>query len=118
MCHYLKNSKVSVSTHDREIKRLRKIFSTLDEYRDESNPFTVKYLMRKEREEQENNVRRICFTREQEQQILKVLDDGKYKVIHKPEIRVIYYLDMFTDQRFDCVLLRWDKVDLRLKKSV
>jgi integrase len=33
--------------------------------------------------------------------------------MHKPEMRVIYYLGMFTGQRFkDCVLLQWDSVNL------
>ncbi len=37
--------------------------------------------------------------------------------MNKPEIRVIYHLGMFTGQRLkDCVLLRWDRVDLTLKK--
>ena len=32
----------------------------------------------------------------------------------KPEIKVVYYLGMLTGQRLkDCVLLRWNKVDLR-----
>ncbi|MEI6054413.1 MAG: tyrosine-type recombinase/integrase [Lentisphaerota bacterium] len=115
--NYLKGSEVSVSTHNRKIKRLRRIFTTLDEYRDEQNPFSSKSLMRKEREEQENEVRRMSFTKEQEQQLLKALSDDKYKVLNKPEIRLIYYLGMFTGQRFkDCILLKWDKVDLRLRK--
>ncbi len=114
---YLKGSEVSVSTHNRKIKRLRRIFSTLDEFRDRINPFLSASLMRKEREEQEEEVRRLSFTKEQEQQLLRVLDADKYKVMHKSEIRVVYYLGMFTGQRFkDCILLRWDKVDLRLRK--
>ena len=115
--NYLKSSEVSVSTHNRKIKRLRRIFETLREYRDEPNPFSSNSLMRKEREEQENEVRRMSFTKDQEQQLLKALSDDKHKVLNKPEIRVIYYLGMFTGQRFkDCILLKWDKVDLRLRK--
>lgn len=115
--HYLRGTNISVSTHYRKIKRLRKIFEVLIDYRDNSNPFVVKSLMRKAREEQEGEVRRLSFTKEQEQQLLKVLEDPKYKVMHKLEIRVIYYLGMFTGQRFkDCILLKWDKVDLRLRK--
>lgn len=114
---HLRKTEISVSTHNRKIKRLRKIFQALSEYLDSSNPFTAKSLMRKVREEQENEVRRLSFTQEQEQAILEVLDNDKYKVMHKPEIKVVYYLGMFTGQRFkDCVLLRWDKVDLNSKR--
>jgi integrase len=114
---HLRKTPISVSTHNRKIKRLRKIFQALSEYRDDNNPLTAKSLMRKAREEQENEVRRMSFSQEQEQSLLKVLDNDKHKVMHKPEIKVVYYLGMFTGQRFkDCVLLRWDKVDLKIKK--
>lgn len=37
--------------------------------------------------------------------------------MHKPEIRVIYYLGMFTGQRLkDCVLLQWQNVDMKHKR--
>lgn len=114
---HLRKTEISVSTHNRKIKRLRKIFQVLSEYLDGNNPFIAKSLMRKAREEQEDEVRRMSFTLKQEQAILEVLDNDKYKVIHKPEIKVVYYLGMFTGQRFkDCVLLRWNKVDLEAKK--
>lgn len=117
LAQHLRESKISVSTHNRKIKRLKRIFEVLSEYRDEPNPFSSNSLMRKEREEQENEVRRMSFTKDQEQQLIKALSDDKYKVLNKPEIRVIYYLGMFTGQRFkDCILLKWDKVDLRLRK--
>ena len=114
---HLRKTQISVSTHNRKIKRIRKIFQVLSEYRDDNNPFTAKSLMRKDREEQENEVRRLSFTREQEQKLLEVLEDNKHKVMHKPEIRIIYHLGMFTGQRFkDCILLRWDKIDLNRKR--
>ena len=110
---YLRTTGISVDTHNRKIKRLRKIFSTLLEYRSEPNPFSSTTLFRKEREEQEISTRRLAFTREQEQALFDVLDNDKFKVLNKPEIRVIYYLGAFTGQRLkDCVLLRWDCVDL------
>jgi integrase len=113
---HLRTTAVSVTTHNRKIKRLRKIFDTLKEYCD-LNPFAAPSIRRKPREEQELNVRRISFTKEQEQKILEVLGDPKYKVMHKSEIRVIYYLGMFTGQRLkDCVLLRWDKLDMERRK--
>ncbi|MDD5699271.1 MAG: tyrosine-type recombinase/integrase [Victivallaceae bacterium] len=59
----------------------------------------------------------MSFSQEQEQKLLEVLKDSKYKVLNKPEIQVIYHLGMFTGQRLkDCVLLRWDKVDLKRKR--
>ncbi len=37
--------------------------------------------------------------------------------MNKPEVRVIYYLGMFTGQRMkDCVLLRWNKINFNLKR--
>ena len=46
-----------------------------------------------------------------------VLDDDKFKVMNKGEIKVIYYLGMFTGQRLkDCVLLRWSKINLEIDR--
>ncbi len=70
-------------------------------------------LFRREREEQGLGVRRLAFSREQEQRIGEVLDDPHYQVLNKPEIRVVYYLGMYTGQRLkDCVLLQWRSIDL------
>ena len=114
---HLRDSGIAVDTHNRKIKRIKKIFETLKEYRSSANPFEAKSLRRKAREEHENGSRRLSFTREQETQLLEALDDENNKVMNKPEIRVIYHLGMFTGQRLkDCVLLRWDKVDLNRKR--
>ena len=111
---HMRKLHIAVDTHNRKIRRLRKIFDVLKEYRTEDNPFIAKSLFRKDREEQGTVARRLGFTREQEEQILQVLDDDKHKVINKPELRVVYYVGMFTGQRFkDCVLLQWDSVDLK-----
>ena len=108
---------LAVDTHNRKIKRLRKIFSTLIEYCPDGSPFQSPVLWRKDREEQEHNTRRLAFTREQEQALLDVLADSTHKVKNKPEIRVIYHLGMFTGQRLkDCVLLQWHKVDLERRR--
>lgn len=113
----LRDSEIAVSTHNRKIRRIRKIFATLSDYSSGTNPFDAKSLRRKEREEQENGTRRISFTHEQEQELLVALEDDSRRVKNKPEIRVIYHLGMFTGQRLkDCVLLRWDKVDLNRKR--
>ena len=109
----LRESQLAVNTHNRKIKRLRKIFSTLAEYCPDGSPFQSSALWRKDREEQEHNTRRLAFTREQEQALLDVLTDSTHKVKNKPEIRVIYHRGMVTGQRLkDCVLLQWHKVDL------
>ena len=113
----LRGNDLAVDTHNRKIRRLKKIFEVLSDYRSDNNPFFAKSLRRKEREEQEHLVRRVSFSREQEAMLLKALEDNNRKVKNKPEIRVIYYLGMFTGQRLkDCVLLRWDKVDLNRKR--
>ena len=109
---YLRTTQISVSTHNRKIVRLRKIFSTLQEYREDGNPFALKVLMRKEREEQDTAVRRIAFTREQEEQLREVLDDPRHRILNKEEIKVIFYIGMYTGQRLkDCVLMQWQNVD-------
>lgn len=114
---HLRTTGISVSTHNRKILRLRKIFATLSAYYSGSNPFTTKSLIRKDREEQENTVRRLAFSSEQEKQLIAVLDDPLHKVMHKHEIKVIYYIGMFTGQRLkDCVLLKWDRIDLEKRR--
>ena len=114
---YLKETGISVHTHNRKLNRLKKIFSVLHEYYEGDNPFLAKSLKRKTREEQEHIVKRVSFTPEQTQQLLAALEDDSNKVMNKPEIRVIYHLGMFTGQRLkDCVLLRWDKVDFKRKR--
>ena len=115
--NYMRQQDLAVDTHNRKIRRLKKIFEVLKDYRNSDNPFLAKSLRRKEREEQANIVRRVSFSREQETMLLEVLEDNNYKVINKPEIRVIYYLGIFTGQRLkDCVMLRWDKVNLNRKR--
>ena len=114
---YLRTTQISVSTHNRKIVRLRKIFTTLQEYREDGNPFALKVLLRKEREEQDTAVRRIAFTREQEEQLRTVLDDPKYRILNKEEIKVVFYIGMFTGQRLkDCVLLQWQNVDMEHRR--
>ncbi len=63
--------------------RIRKVFTILQEYWEGDNPFQAKDLLRKEREEQDQGVRRLAFTREQE---ATLLEDAKYKVIPLPVI--------------------------------
>ena len=110
---HLKASGISVSTHNRKLIRLRRIFSTLDKFREGENPFSLRSLRRKNREEQDVSVRRIAFTREEEERLREVLDDPRYKILHKEEIKVIFHIGMYTGQRLkDCVLMRWQNVDL------
>ena len=113
----MRRQNIAVSTHNRKLKRLRRIFRVLHEYRGEGNPFQSAVLLRKEREEREQDVHRLSFSREQEQQLRDVLADDRYEVMNKNEVRVIYYLGMFTGQRLKaCVLLRWNKIDLKMNR--
>ena len=115
---HMKTLALAVDTHNRRIHRIRKIFEVLKEYcHDADNPFASKSLMRNPREEQNIGVRRMPFTHEQEKALLEALENPKFKVLNKEEIRVIYHLGIFTGQRLkDCVLLRWSKINLAQKK--
>ena len=56
----------AVDTHNRKVKRLRKIFNVLKEYRDGAeNPFASKTLLRKIREEQYMGARRLALSHDQ-----------------------------------------------------
>jgi len=112
---HLKTKELAVDTHNRKIKRLRKIFNVLKHYcHKTTNPFLAPTLFRKSREEQNQGIRRLSFTREQELQLLRVLEDPKKKVLNKPEIKIIYYLGMYTGQRMkDCIMLRWNRINLQ-----
>jgi len=114
---HLREQDYAVDTHNRKIRRLKKIFEVLKDYRENDNPFQARVLYRKEREEQSCSIRRLSFDHKQERQLLEVLENDYYRVKNKPEIRVIYYLGMFTGQRLkDCVLLQWNRVDLNRRK--
>ncbi len=112
----LRAQEIAVDTHNRKIRRLRKVFSTLAEYRRNGNPFIGKGLLRKAREEQ-NGVRRLGFSKEEEEKLLEVLADKEHKVKNKLELRVLYHLGMYTGQRLkDCALLQWSHVDFNRQR--
>ncbi len=114
---YLKKTHLAVDTHNRKIKRLRKIFGCLGDYYEGENPFRAPSLLRSEREEQNEVVRRKAFTKKEEQKLLEVLSDTTHKVINKHEIRIVYIIGMFTGQRLkDCVLLQWQNIDMEHKR--
>jgi integrase len=114
---YMRDRSIAVDTHNRKVRRIRKVFEVLREYRGTDNPFASRTLFRKEREEQGSVPQRGAFSREQEEELLKALQDPHRKVMNKPEIRVIYHLGMFTGQRLkDCVMLTWDRVDLNRRR--
>jgi len=114
---HLKITEISVSTHNRKIIRLRKIFETLKDYRNEANPFAHATLRRKDREEQGTLVRRVAFSREQEESIRLELDNPKRQMLNKAEIKVIYYIGMYTGQRLkDCALMQWPNIDLEQRR--
>ena len=109
---YLRTTKISVDTHNRKLRRIKKICRTLSDYLHGSNPFESPSLLRKHREEQNITARRIGFSPKQILAIQEALDDPARKVLNKPEIKVIFYIGMYTGQRLkDCVLLRWNRID-------
>ena len=113
---YLKTTGLSVYTHNRKIKRLKKIFGCFRDYYLGENPFQSPVLLRKDREERDHAEPRRAFTRNQIQRIKEVLDDPSFKMKNKAEIKVIYYLGMCTGLRLkDCVLLKWAEVDMTRK---
>ena len=115
--NHLRSMQISVATHNRKIVRIRRIFGTLKDYLSIENPFGSSVLLRKEREEQGTLVRRIAFTREQEEAIRKELDNPHRKLMNKAEIKVVYYIGMYTGQRLkDCALMQWRNIDLEQKR--
>ena len=114
---HLRHTQISVATHNRKIVRIRRIFETLKDYLGIENPFGSSVLLRKEREEQGTLVRRIAFTREQEEAIRRELDNPHRKLMNKAEIKVVYYIGMYTGQRLkDCALMQWRNIDLEQKR--
>jgi len=114
---YLKTTNIAVDTHNRKIRRIRRIFKTMSEYYSGPNPFQIKTLMRTAREEQGKIARRQAFSREQEQALLRELENPNRKLMNKAEIRVVYHIGMFTGQRLkDCVLMQWQNVDLERRQ--
>ena len=110
---YLRRLPIAVDTHNRKIRRIRKVFSVLKDYYNGDNPFRAKTLFRKPREEQNSVVRRQAFTKEEENRLLEELRSPAHRLMNKEEIRVIYTIGMYTGQRLkDCVLLQWQNVDL------
>ena len=108
---------LAVDTHNRKIKRLRKIFDVLSMYRSGENPFSSSVLLRRPREEQNIETRHLAFTKEQEQQILDELDKPSRRLMNKQEIKLIFLLGMYTGQRLkDCVLLQWNSISLKDKR--
>ncbi|MCR4573337.1 MAG: hypothetical protein K5787_06180 [Lentisphaeria bacterium] len=75
------NQQYAVDTHNRKIKRLRKIFNVLSEYmHGQANPFVSKSLLRSSREEQDIGACRQMFSHEEEMKIREALDDPKRKL--------------------------------------
>lgn len=115
---YVKDTQqLSVHTHNRKIKHLRKIFSVLSDYYSHTNPFSSKTLFRSDREEQCSKVNRQAFTRDQLRDLIKELENPERKLINKNEIRVIFFIGIYTGQRLkDCVLLQWQNIDFERER--
>ncbi len=110
----LRDTDISVDTHNKKIARISHIVHTLSEYtRETTSDWTNRAFRRKDREEIGLGARRLPFTREQEEQLFAVLEDPRKHCKNKPELRVLFHLGAFTGQRLkDCALLQWHKVDL------
>jgi len=114
---YLKTTNLAVDTHNRKIKRLRKIFGCLKEYYDGENPFRSSALLRKPSEEQDSIVQRKAFTKDEINKLKEVLADNVHRIINKAELRIAFIIGMYTGQRLkDCVLLQWQNVDMSVKR--
>ena len=108
---------IAVATHNRRMRQLKTIFTVLKEYRTGENPFTSRTLWRKEREERNLGVRRLCFSMDQEDQIISEFDNPKRKILNKQELRIIFLLARYTAQRLkDCALLRWNKINMETER--
>ncbi|MCQ2403318.1 MAG: site-specific integrase [Lentisphaeria bacterium] len=110
----LRKQKLSVYSHGRKLGHLRHILKTLAEYRKGlDNPFDSPVLYRKNSEET-NLQTREALSAEQEQELLKNLDDPSRKVRNKEELRLIFLLGIYTGQRLkDCCLLQWHQIDMQ-----
>lgn len=113
----LRTTGIAVDTHNRKIRRIRKVLGTLTAFGAKPEIARIRTLFRKEREERNIAARRLNFTPEQERAILAVFDDPSYRLKNKDEIRIVYLLGLYTGQRLkDCALLRWNRVDWDLRR--
>ena len=113
----MRKQPIAVDTHNRKVRRIKKVFATLSDQYSGDNPFSSLALMRKSREEQGTTVRRDSFSREQEQQLLAALSDPTFGVRDRLELRALFHLGIFTGQRLkDCALLQWGKVNLERQR--
>ena len=103
---YLRRLPLAVDTHNRKMKRIRKVLSVLKEYLGGENPFNTKSLFRSGREEQDAIVRRQAFTKTEEMRLLEELRSPERKLMNKDEIRIIYIIGMYTGQRLKQPFLR------------
>ena len=111
----LRKQNLAVDTHNRKIKRIRKVLTVLAGFGANPALFRAKTLLRKAREENNLAVRRLNFTPEQERAIMAALDDDSFRLLNKSEIKVIYYIGLYTGQRLkDCTLMRWNRVHWNL----
>jgi integrase len=111
---YLKTTKIGVDTHNKRIGRIAHVFRTLSEYTKEStSDWRNPNFKRKPREEFGLTARRLPFTKAQEEELFKVLEDPDRHCVNKEELRILFHLGAYTGQRLkDCALLQWHKVNL------
>ncbi|MBE6358185.1 MAG: hypothetical protein E7057_02935 [Lentisphaerae bacterium] len=89
---FMRQKAQAVDTHNRKIKRLRKIFSCLSDYYSGDNPFAAKSLLRSMREEQSTTVRRQAFSsltpRQVEQRIRQAMLSSPHKFRYSTNIEI------------------------------
>jgi len=85
------------------LNTLRLIYKTLQKG---NNPFAVI------RKRHENTQTRSEFSIEQLEKIFQTIDNKKLHLMHRDEMRVLFFLGAFTGLRFkDCCLMKWSNVD-------
>ena len=85
------------------LNTVRLIYKTLQKG---NNPFAV---IRKRHEDTQT---RSEFSIEQLEKVFQTIDNKKLHLMHRDEMRVLFFLGAFTGLRFkDCCLMKWSNVD-------
>lgn len=111
----LETDQLSADTHNKRVGRIARVFRTLAASgftREETTQWKVDGLRKSIKKSRVRTTRRRNFKRSELEAIFAVLDDSKKQCKNKREIRVLFYLGVYTGQRMkDCVLLEWDQID-------
>ena len=102
-------SDISASTYNQYIKALALICRVLGEDAGmRSNPW------RKITRKIETHQRRLDFSTDQVRKLLSCFQDPRLAIIHKMEMRLLFFLGAYTGMRLEtAALLTWEKIDLK-----